>query len=109
MQQPRSAELVKTNNQWSGTLGKLPAGTERIDAGGRALLLPNDDGSDVMLSLVDREMNPRTPSVETLSLSLTCTNRDLPLFIPTGQTQGELTLNITAPIQSIHIVSGPSR
>jgi type VI secretion system protein ImpG len=27
----------------------------------RPSLLPNDDGSDVMLSLVDREMNPRTP------------------------------------------------
>jgi hypothetical protein len=27
--QPRTAELVKTNNQWSGTLGSLPAGTHR--------------------------------------------------------------------------------
>ena len=27
--QARTASLVKTNNQWSGTLGKLPAGTGR--------------------------------------------------------------------------------
>ncbi len=27
--QVRTANLVKTNNQWSGTLGKLPAGTGR--------------------------------------------------------------------------------
>jgi len=37
-----------------------------------------------MLSLVDRDMNPNTPSVDTLSVSLTCTNRDLPSQLPFG-------------------------
>ncbi|HQY50627.1 MAG TPA: type VI secretion system baseplate subunit TssF, partial [Thermomonas sp.] len=50
----------------------------------RPSLLPNDDGTDVMLSLVDRDMNPNTPSVDTLSVSLTCTNRDLPSQLPFG-------------------------
>ena len=50
----------------------------------RPSLQPNDDGSDVMLSLVDRDMNPNTPSVDTLSVNLTCTNRDLPSQLPFG-------------------------
>ena len=50
----------------------------------RHSLLPDDDGSDVMISLVDRDMNPRTPGVDTLSLGLTCTNRDLPSALPFG-------------------------
>ncbi len=50
----------------------------------RPSLLPNDDGTDVMLSLVDRDMDPNTPSVDTLSVSLTCTNRDLPSQLPFG-------------------------
>src|SRR5690606_2958451 len=50
----------------------------------RPSLLPNDDGADVMISLVDRDMNPRAPAVDTLSISLTCTNRDLPSQLPFG-------------------------
>ena len=50
----------------------------------RPSLLPNDDGTDVMQSLVDRDMDPNTPSVDTLSVSLTCTNRDLPSQLPFG-------------------------
>src|SRR3546814_5597814 len=36
----------------------------------------DDDGSEMSITLVDRDMNPRVPSVDTLSIGLTCTNRD---------------------------------
>ncbi|HEX7815917.1 type VI secretion system baseplate subunit TssF [Dyella sp.] len=45
---------------------------------------PGDDGTEMSIALVDRQMDPRVPAVETLSLSLTCTNRDLPSQIPFG-------------------------
>ena len=66
-------------------------------------------GTEVFLSLVDSRQNIYREAVRQLGVQIRCTNRDLPLFMPTGQAQGELSLNITAPIQSIHIVSGPSR
>jgi type VI secretion system protein ImpG len=66
-------------------------------------------GTEVFLSLVDSREVPYRAAVRQLGVQIRCTNRDLPLFIPTGQAQGELTLNITAPIQSIHIAAGPSR
>ncbi|TKD46933.1 type VI secretion system baseplate subunit TssF [Azotobacter chroococcum] len=43
-----------------------------------------DDGSELRLALVDRQMNPSLPAAESLSLSLTCTNRDLPSQLPFG-------------------------
>ena len=66
-------------------------------------------GTEVFLSLVDsRELAYRSV-VRQLGVQIRCTNRDLPLFMPTGQAQGELTLNSSAPIESIHVVAGPSR
>ncbi|MEG0245876.1 MAG: type VI secretion system baseplate subunit TssF [Pseudomonas sp.] len=43
-----------------------------------------DDASDLRIALVDRQMDPHLPAAESLSLSLTCTNRDLPSLLPFG-------------------------
>ena len=74
----------------------------------RPSLLPNDDGTDVMISLVDRDMNPRAPSVDTLSLSLTCTNRDLPASLPFGGNESQLQLEEGGVIASAHLLKKPS-
>ena len=66
-------------------------------------------GTEVFLSLVDSREHPYRNAVRQLGVQIRCTNRDLPLFMPTGQAQGELSLNVTAPIESIHIAAGPSR
>ena len=66
-------------------------------------------GTEVFLSLVDSRELPYRSVIRQLGVQIRCTNRDLPLFMPTGQAQGELSLNLTAPIQSIHIAAGPSR
>lgn len=41
-----------------------------------------DAGTEVYLSLVDRNFNPHVPAQETLAVKLTCTNRDLPSRLP---------------------------
>lgn len=47
-------------------------------------------GFEYQLSLVDINFDPATPKTETLSLELTCTNRDLPAQMPYGQSGGDL-------------------
>jgi len=66
-------------------------------------------GTEVFLSLVDSRERPFSGAVRQLAVQVRCTNRDLPLFMPTGQAGGELTLNASGPIESIHIAAGPSR
>ncbi len=69
---------------------------------------PNDEGTDVMISLVDRDMNPRAPVVDTLSLSLTCTNRDLPSSLPFGGEESQLQLEEGGVIASTRMLKKPS-
>lgn len=74
----------------------------------RPSLLPGDDGADVMLSLVDRDMNPRAPGVDTLSVSLTCTNRDLPSQLPFGGDDSLLQPEQGGVIASARLLKKPS-
>lgn len=53
---------------------------------------PGDDGTDFAISLVDLDFDPAVPAVETLSLDLTCTNRNLPALLPFGHPEGDLSL-----------------
>ena len=66
-------------------------------------------GTETFLSLVDSREVPYRGALRQLAVQVRCTNRDLPLFMPTGQAQGELALNASAPIEAIHITAGPSR
>ncbi|MEI6415305.1 MAG: type VI secretion system baseplate subunit TssF, partial [Pseudomonadota bacterium] len=52
----------------------------------------DDPGTDVYLSLVDLNFDPSLPATETLSISATCTNRDLPALLPFGNPQGDFDL-----------------
>ena len=66
-------------------------------------------GTEVFLSLVDARDVPHRSSLRQLAVTMRCTNRDLPLFMPTGPTGTELTLANSAPVEGIGIVAGPSR
>ena len=66
-------------------------------------------GSEVFISLVDSEEAPYPEALRQLSLTVLCTNRDLPLLMPVGQGKTDLTLDNTAPILGIRILKGPSR
>lgn len=74
----------------------------------RPSLRPNDDGSEVAVSLVDRNMDPRLPSVETLTLRLTCTNRDLPAALPYGGEEGRLQLADGGAIAAAQLLKKPT-
>jgi len=69
----RTVELVKTNNQWSGMLGKLPAGTDRtftaeaFSGAGTKLYAGTASGVTIVakqttaVSITLQEVNPQAP------------------------------------------------
>ena len=69
----------------------------------------NDRGTEVWLSLVDLGFNPTSPAVEVLSLSTTCSNRDLPGELRTsgGESWG-FQLEGQAPIKRIDPLVPPT-
>ena len=71
--------------------------------------LKNDPGTDVELALVDVEFNPHLPPVEVLSVTTTCTNRDLPGDLRTsgGESWG-LPLDGQAPVRRIDPILPPT-
>lgn len=65
-------------------------------------------GSEVYLSIVDGEQPPHGSGLQQLSVSATCTNRDLPLLL-TGAANRAFALEAGAPVQGVAILAGPSR
>jgi type VI secretion system protein ImpG len=66
-------------------------------------------GSEVFLSLVDRNAAPVSPDLRQLAVTCLCTNRDLPLLMPIGGDAGDFTLEIGAPVQAIRCLVSPTR
>lgn len=65
-------------------------------------------GSEVFISLVDGEEGPFRTGLKQLALDVVCTNRDLPLHMPLGQSSTDFTLQTGAPVESIRCVAGPT-
>ena len=65
-------------------------------------------GTEVFLSLVDSAQAPFASDLRQLSIQALCTNRDLVLQMPVGS-KAELSLDISAPVVALTVVSGPSR
>jgi type VI secretion system protein ImpG len=66
-------------------------------------------GSEVFISLVDPKEAPFSSELRQLSLSATCTNRDLPLTMPLGIGKTDFTLESAAPLTAIRCIKGPSK
>lgn len=67
-------------------------------------------GSECFLSLVDANEAPFTAELRQVTVEALCTNRDLSLLAPTGGNGGsDLTLQASAPVESIRFVVGPTR
>lgn len=78
------------------------------NAGQRRGNRTNYQGSELYLSLVDQNQTPFADNLYQLSVDTLCSNRDLPLLL--GQGSGsDLTLKISAPVQTTRILLGPSR
>ena len=69
---------------------------------------PNDEGTDMFLSLVDLSMRPLSPEGNILSLRTTCTNRDLPARLPFGNADGDFELPGAAALKRIVALRKPT-
>jgi type VI secretion system protein ImpG len=70
----------------------------------------NDEGTDMFLSLVDMSLRPVRPGTETLSIHTTCTNRDLPARLPSGNEElGDFELEGVSSIKRIVALRKPTK
>ncbi|GAB2866370.1 type VI secretion system baseplate subunit TssF [Pseudoduganella ginsengisoli] len=74
-----------------------------------ALLAATNPGYEMAISLVDSAFNPLEADSSTVSVDLTCTNRDLPLQLACGAEGGDLSM--ASPVGSfpIRMLRKPSR
>ncbi|TVT69817.1 MAG: type VI secretion system baseplate subunit TssF [Denitromonas halophila] len=66
-------------------------------------------GFETELSLVDADFDPAVPKTDVLSLTLTCTNRDLPTFMSVGMPTGDLFQEGGASARSIRLLRKPTQ
>jgi len=84
--------------------------TEKIFwyANRRASQRPDDEGTEMFMTLVDTNFNPRVPAEEVLTVRSTCTNRDLPARLPFGSKEGDFEVEGTALISRIRCLTKPT-
>jgi type VI secretion system protein ImpG len=66
-------------------------------------------GSEVFLSVVDPKEAPYRSDLKQLSLMVSVTNRDLPLFMPIGRGGSDFVADVSVPMAAIRCIRGPSR
>ena len=66
-------------------------------------------GSETYISLVDAMQAPYSSALKQLSIQTLCTNRDLPLQMPVGRGRTDFTLDISAPVEAVRCIVGPTR
>lgn len=74
----------------------------------RDSLRPDDDGTEMFLSLVDMRFNPQVPAVDVLNVRTTCTNRDLPSRLPFGGKEGDFEVEGTALLSRVRCLTKPT-
>ncbi len=74
----------------------------------RASQRPNDEGTEMYMSLVDMNFNPRVPSVDVLNVRTMCTNRDLPARLPFGGKEGDFEVEGTALLSRVRCLTKPT-
>jgi type VI secretion system protein ImpG len=69
----------------------------------------SDDGTDVLLSFVDRSGRTAYPDQDTVTARLTCFNSDLPSRLPFGNPGGDFEIEGGGPIREIIALAKPTR
>ena len=69
---------------------------------------PEDEGTEMFMSLVDANFDPRLPAVEVLNVRTTCTNRDLPARLPFGGKEGDFDVEGTALLSRARCLTKPT-
>jgi len=65
-------------------------------------------GSEVFLSLVDARAAPYRSDLRQLGVDTLCTNRDLALQMAVGRGRSDFTMDLSAPVEEIRCVAGPT-
>ena len=65
-------------------------------------------GHEAMISLVGGGAAPLAHSLRQLGLDLLCTNRDLPISMPTGKQHTDFTITVSAPLTATRCIAGPT-
>lgn len=66
-------------------------------------------GTEVFVSLVDSGDLGVGAELKQLSVATLCSNRDLPILMPTGLARGDFDTETTLPVKAIRCIRGPSR
>jgi type VI secretion system protein ImpG len=74
----------------------------------RASLLEDDRGTEVYLSLVDLDFDPRLPADAVLTVETTCLNRDLPTRLQQAGEELAFHLEKVAPVAAIRCLHSPT-
>lgn len=74
----------------------------------RASQRPDDDGTEMFLTLVDTNFNPRVPAEEVVIVKATCSNRDLPSRLPFGGKEGDFEIEGAAMVSRIRCLTKPT-
>ena len=69
---------------------------------------PNDEGTDVSLSLLDLSLTTADPDATVLSVRTTCTNRDLPSRLPFGNQDSDFEMEGAAAMKRIVALRKPT-
>src|SRR3954471_12191662 len=70
---------------------------------------PNDDGTDISMSLLDLNLTNADPDATVLSVKTTCTNRDLPSRLPFGNQDSDFDLEGgAAPMRRVLALRKPT-
>jgi type VI secretion system protein ImpG len=74
----------------------------------RASQREEDEGTEMYMSMVDMNFNPRGAAAEVISVKTTCTNRDLPARLPFGGREGDFEVEGTALLSRVHCLTKPT-
>ena len=67
-----------------------------------------DEGTEIFMSFVDINFNPRVPAEEVVTVRVTCTNRDLPARLPFGGKEGDFEVEGTALLSRVRCLTKPT-
>jgi type VI secretion system protein ImpG len=74
----------------------------------RASQRADDEGTEIFMSLVDMNFNPRVPAAEVINVKTICTNRDLPAKLPFGGRESDFEVEGTALLSRVHCLTKPT-
>ncbi|MNJ10633.1 hypothetical protein D3C77_47950 [compost metagenome] len=66
------------------------------------------EGSNMLIRVVDRDLELIDGNSDTLSISLTCSNRDVPLMLPFGGERGDFNMPSNSVIKDIRCLRKPT-